>query len=66
MSSSSVPLPPELRGAASTRLAEAANALGYGWQPLDKFMSPARTRHFDCGAKCMLGCRCGAKWNAAC
>ena len=59
------PLPPELRGAASTRLAEAANALGYDWQPLDKFMSPARTRHFDCGAKCMLGCRCGAKWNAA-
>jgi choline dehydrogenase-like flavoprotein len=60
------PLPPELRGAASTRLAEAANALGYDWQPLDKFMSPARTRHFDCGAKCMLGCRCEAKWNAAC
>jgi choline dehydrogenase-like flavoprotein len=59
------PLPPELRGTASTRLAEAANALGYDWQPLDKFMSPARTRHFDCGATCMLGCRCGAKWNAA-
>ncbi len=59
------PLPPELRGAASTRLAEAAQALGYDWQPLDKFMSPARARRFDCGAKCMLGCRCGAKWNAA-
>jgi choline dehydrogenase-like flavoprotein len=59
------PLPPDLRGAASARLAEAAHALGYDWQPLDKFMSPARTRHFDCGAKCMLGCRCGAKWNAA-
>jgi len=59
------PLPPELRGPASTRLAEAANALGYDWQPLDKFMNPARACPFDCGAKCMLGCRCGAKWNAA-
>ncbi|MGH2523059.1 MAG: FAD-dependent oxidoreductase [Anaerolineales bacterium] len=59
------PLPPELRGAASTRIAEAAGALGYDWHPLDKFMNPARTPHFDCGAKCMLGCRCGAKWNAA-
>ena len=59
------PLPPELRGTASTRLADSANALGYDWQPLPKFMSPARTEHFDCGAKCMLGCRCGAKWNAA-
>jgi choline dehydrogenase-like flavoprotein len=28
-------------------------------------MDPARARRFDCGAKCMLGCRCGAKWNAA-
>ncbi|MGQ0601274.1 MAG: GMC family oxidoreductase N-terminal domain-containing protein, partial [Anaerolineales bacterium] len=59
------PLPPMLRGVASTRLAEAAGELGYGWQPLLKFMRPARTAHFDCGAKCMLGCRCGAKWNAA-
>jgi choline dehydrogenase-like flavoprotein len=59
------PLPPELRGQASTRLAEAANALGYEWTPLPKFMNPARTPKFDCGAKCMLGCRCGAKWNAA-
>jgi choline dehydrogenase-like flavoprotein len=59
------PLPAELRGAASTRLAEAANELGYPWEPLLKFMNPARAKHFDCGAKCMLGCRCGAKWNAA-
>lgn len=60
------PLPPELRGVASTRVAEAAHDLGYDWQPLDKFMNPARCpRAFDCGAKCMLGCRCGAKWNAA-
>ena len=61
------PLPPELRGAASTRLAEAASALGYEWTPLLKFVNPIRVREggFDCGAKCMLGCRCGAKWNAA-
>ncbi len=59
------PLPAELRGAASTRIAQAARALGYDWQPQPKFMKPARTRKFDCGAKCMLGCRCGAKWSAA-
>jgi len=58
-------LPPELRGQASTRIANAAQALGYDWQPQLKFMRPSRARRFDCGAKCMLGCRCGAKWNAA-
>ena len=59
------PLPPELRGAASTRLAEAAGELGCDWQPVLKFMQPARAARFECGATCMLGCRCGAKWNAA-
>jgi choline dehydrogenase-like flavoprotein len=59
------PLPAELRGEASTRIAEAAQALGYGWQPQLKFMKPARAHPFKCGAKCMLGCRCGAKWSAA-
>jgi choline dehydrogenase-like flavoprotein len=59
------PLPPELRGQASTRIAQAAQALGYDWQPQLKFMKPDRGGHFNCGAKCMLGCRCGAKWNAA-
>jgi choline dehydrogenase-like flavoprotein len=59
------PLPPELRGTASTRVAEAALALGMDWQPQDKFMLPARATPFDCGARCMLGCRCGAKWSAA-
>lgn len=59
-------LPPELRGTASTRIAEAGRALGYDWQPQLKFMRPARSgKRFDCGAKCMLGCRCGAKWSAA-
>jgi choline dehydrogenase-like flavoprotein len=59
------PLPSELRGEASTRLAEAGRALGMDWQPQMKFMRPSRAHHFDCGAKCMLGCRCNAKWNAA-
>lgn len=58
-------LPLELRGRASTHIAQAARALGYDWQPQLKFMKPERARRFDCGAKCMLGCRCGAKWNAA-
>ncbi|GAB4211287.1 MAG: GMC family oxidoreductase [Roseiflexaceae bacterium] len=59
------PLPPELRGPASTRLAEAGRALGMDWQPEAKLMRPARSTRFNCGAHCMLGCRCGAKWNAA-
>lgn len=60
------PLPPELRGAASTRIAMAAQALGYNWQPQLKFMLADRAPDFaeKCGARCMLGCRCGAKWNA--
>ena len=59
------PLPAELRGKASTRIAEAAGELGMTWVPQDKFLRPARADPFDCGAHCMLGCRCGAKWNAA-
>jgi choline dehydrogenase-like flavoprotein len=59
------PLPAELRGIASTRIAQAAQSLGYDWEPQLKFMKPARAPQFDCGAKCMLGCRCGAKWSAA-
>lgn len=59
------PLPPDLRGRASTRIAQAAQALGYDWRPLPKFVKPARSPDFDCGATCLLGCRCGAKWTAA-
>ncbi len=59
------PLPTELRGQASTRLAQAAQALGYDWKPLPKFIRPSRSPHFDCRATCLLGCRCGAKWTAA-
>ncbi|MCC6751513.1 MAG: GMC family oxidoreductase [Deltaproteobacteria bacterium] len=58
-------LPAELRGEGSTRVAEAAQALGYPFAPQLKFMRPARASRFACGAHCMLGCRCGAKWNAA-
>jgi len=57
------PLPPELRGAASTRVAQAGAELGMPWVAQDKFMRPGGGLH--CGAHCMLGCRCGAKWNAA-
>jgi len=59
------PLPPELRGKASTHIAQAAQGLGYDWQPQLKFMRPARSAGFQCRATCMLGCRCGAKWSAA-
>lgn len=59
------PLPPELRGIASTRIADAAGEMGMIWEPQAKFVEPDRASPFDCGAKCMLGCRCGAKWNAA-
>ncbi|MGH7502749.1 MAG: GMC family oxidoreductase N-terminal domain-containing protein [Longimicrobiales bacterium] len=58
------PLPADLRGGASTRIAEAGIAMGMPWAAQDKFVFPERA-HFDCGAHCMLGCRCGAKWNAA-
>ena len=63
------PLTENLRGEASTRIALAARALGYDWFAQPKFMNPERCRDkdkkFDCHASCMLGCRCGAKWNAA-
>lgn len=59
------PLPPDQRGEASTRIAEAAAGLGMDWQPQDKFVWPRRSPRFECRATCMLGCRCQAKWNAA-
>ena len=54
----------DLLGVASSRVMEAARDLGYEWQPLPKFMDVSRAGRFDCGAKCMLGCRCGAKRTA--
>ncbi|MGD2050632.1 MAG: FAD-dependent oxidoreductase [Chloroflexota bacterium] len=59
------PLAAELLGQASTRIAEAGKELGMEWFPQDKFMQPERALRFDCRANCILGCRCGAKWNAA-
>jgi len=63
------PLPEDLRGEASTRIALAAKALGYDWYPQPKFMNPERSKRlgkkFKCHATTMLGCRCGGKWNAA-
>jgi choline dehydrogenase-like flavoprotein len=63
------PLPADLRGIASTRIARAGLALGYDWFAQPKFMHPERSnhhgKHFNCQANCMLGCRCHAKWNAA-
>jgi len=63
------PLPEHLRGNASTRIAHAAQGLGYDWFPQPKFMVPerckAQNKNFNCQASCMLGCRCGAKWHAA-
>lgn len=58
------PLSAELRGAASTHMADAGRSLGLDWQPLPKFMRPNHSKPFACGAHCMLGCRCDAKWNA--
>jgi choline dehydrogenase-like flavoprotein len=57
------PLPNNLRGKASIRVLEAANSLGYNWIPIPKFMDPTRC-DFHCGATCMVGCSCGAKWTA--
>jgi choline dehydrogenase-like flavoprotein len=63
------PLPEHLRGKASTQIAQAAQALGYPWFPQPKFMDPLRCgnrgKKFSCQANCLLGCRCGMKWNAA-
>ena len=58
------PLPRPMWGRATQRVQEAAGELGYDWQPQPKFMNVNRGEPFDCGAKCMLGCRCGAKWTA--
>jgi choline dehydrogenase-like flavoprotein len=59
------PLPEGLLGTASTRIARAGQALGQEWYAQPKFMYPYRNGKFRCGASCMLGCRCGAKWHAA-
>ena len=58
-------LPENLLGSASVRVMEAANGLGYSWEPMPKFLDPAKFRNgLCCGAKEHLGCICGAKWTA--
>ena len=58
------PLPRPLWGRATQRVEEAAGDLGYTWEPQPKFMDVNRGEPFDCGSKCMLGCKCGSKWTA--
>jgi choline dehydrogenase-like flavoprotein len=55
------PLPDELKGKASIRVMEAANELGYKWEPILKFIDPERCEP-NCGL-CMLACKKGAKWT---
>ncbi len=58
-------LPDDQMGRASQRIAEAGRALGQDWYAQPKFNDVSRCRvAFDCGAKCMYGCRCGGKWTA--
>ncbi len=53
------PLPAELRGAASTRLAEAGMALGMPWMPQEKFIFPARAAlRMWCAVHAGLPLRC--------
>ncbi|MBI5116065.1 GMC family oxidoreductase [Candidatus Poribacteria bacterium] len=58
-------LPENLLGKASIKVMETANKLGYHWEPMAKFLDPAKyTRGYCCGADTHLGCKCGAKWTA--
>ncbi len=57
------PLPDELLGTSSHRLMEAADARGYRFEKLRKFIDPAKCKK-RCGGTCMLGCPYGAKWSS--
>ncbi len=58
-------LPERLLGRASVKVMETANKQGYAWEPMAKFLDPAKFRDGRCcGANEHLGCRCGAKWTA--
>jgi choline dehydrogenase-like flavoprotein len=60
------PLPDEKLGAAGKRIMNAANELGYHWEPFRKFIRPQYAKKGFCtGGSCMMGCSCGAKWTAA-
>jgi choline dehydrogenase-like flavoprotein len=56
------PLPDRLVGEAAQRIMDAANAIGFDWQLLPKFIDPDKCER-DCG-DCMLGCKTGAKWSS--
>ena len=58
-------LPEPLLGRASIKVMETANKQGYAWEPMAKFLDPAKFKSGRCcGANEHLGCRCGAKWTA--
>lgn len=58
-------LPEHLLGVASIKVMEAANKIGYHWEPMAKFLDPERfVNGHCCGAREHLGCTCGAKWTA--
>jgi choline dehydrogenase-like flavoprotein len=58
-------LPEHLLGGASIQVMETANKRGYRWEPMAKFLDPAKFKDGRCcGANEHLGCRCGAKWTA--
>lgn len=58
-------LPEELLGEASRRVMEAANRIGYKWEPMPKLLDISKFKEgLCCGAKTSLGCTCGAKWTA--
>jgi len=58
-------LPENLIGAASLRVMETANGLGYDWEPNAKFLDQKKFINGRCcGANEHLGCKCGAKWTA--
>lgn len=58
-------LPERLLGQASIKVMETANRIGYHWEPMAKFLDPAKfVNGHCCGANEHLGCRCGAKWTA--
>jgi choline dehydrogenase-like flavoprotein len=56
-------LPENLCGAASMKILEAANGLGYQWERINKMIDPTKCRE-GC-AKCVMGCKHGAKWTSS-
>ena len=59
------PMSDQHMGRSSEQIAEAARSLGQDWYAQPKFNDPGRCpKAYDCGAKCMYGCRCGGKWTA--